>query len=222
MGRPKANTEAIEVESKNDNSDILKQNEMLQEQMRLMQEQMQKQMDMINTLSSQKPTVEVKDTSVVDMNGWVDIVHLQQASSGGSTHIEIPSRTIDFYNFGEVRSIRYSEFQELIGKYKSWFDKNIIALSAKDSALALKEGLVTDDQIPLKRSQVESLMNLTLEELEKLYNSLSESHKRFITRSWAYGYYEIGDGYKNGIKIELLNKLSNGAMENILKDFYGR
>jgi len=66
------------------------------------------------------------------------------------------------------------------------------------------------------------LVNLSLEDLEKLYNKLPLGHKLLITRTWSYGFYEIGDGYRNGAKLELLDKLSGGAMNNILKELYGR
>lgn len=213
--KPKTTTTKSVVKPEVD-LELKKQNELLQEQLKLMQEQMQQ------LISMKSEPIEIKEVVNTSMDRWVDIVHLSSAPAGGSSHIEIPSRTIDFYKYGEVRSIRYNEFQELVGKYRSWFDKNIIALSNKDRDIAEKEGLTVDVDVPLTRFHIESLVNMSLTELENLYNILSLEHKRFITRTWAYGYYEIGGEYKDIAKIQLLNTLSNGAMDNILKDLMGR
>jgi hypothetical protein len=199
----------VVAEKKVDNS-LKEQNDLLQKQLSEMQNQMATMMAQMNKQTETK-------TNQFDVNRWVEIVHLQEPI-GGTTHISLSNRTIDLRKFGEVVSVRLTEFQELTSKYQTWFDKSIIAVSEKDSDLAEKYGVSAGKDGSLTLLTFRALADLSVEDLKKLYLNLSEGHRNLVTRTWANGYYEVGDKYRDIAKIQILNELSGGAMVNIIKD----
>jgi len=162
---------------------------------------------------------QVANPIIDDVNRWVKIIHLQEMAEGLTTNIKLSTRNLDFTFFGEDRDVRFTEFQEIVGKYKHYFADNIIALSTKDNDLVEKYRLPKAEDTILKASHLANLPYLSLEELETLYNSVADGHKRLITRRWAYGYYELKDpAYADKKKVDLLNELSGGALQNLLTE----
>jgi hypothetical protein len=218
----KANTENSESqELKQENNinesyeviDLKKQVEILQEQIKMFL-----QMQNNNLQQSQK--------SDSDINRWIKIIHLQDMSDGLTTHIKLSTRDLDFTFFGEERLVRYTEFEEMTGKYKHYFRDNIIALSSEDNDLVNKYHLPCAEEIEMKSSHLRNITNLSIDELENLYNKVADNHKKLIIHKFAHGYYERDEkgnypkdhSFNDRRKIDLLNELSGGALQNVLMD----
>jgi len=164
-----------------------------------------------NSQSVQKP--------ISDIDRWVKIIHLEERAEGLTTHIELSTRNLDFRFFGEERLVRFTEFEELVGKYLHWFEGSMLVLGEEDSDLVEKYRLTKISTVGLEPNQLSNLKNLSLKELEDLYKRVSDQHKRLITRKFVHGYYELKDSqYGDRKKIDLLNELSGGSLQNMLDD----
>lgn len=162
------------------------------------------------------------DDTSNEMNRWVKIVHLQQLAQGLTTHVVLSNRTIDFNGFGEERSLRFSEFEEIISRYKSFFDSDILCVSSADSDLAKRYELKTEKDQMVNSETLKKLSKLSLDELEKLYKNASQGQKSFLTKTWCMRYYDGDSSFADKKKVDLLNELSNGVLENILSEIVSK
>lgn len=162
------------------------------------------------------------DAVANEMNRWVKIIHLQQLAPSLTTHIELSNRVIDFNGFGEERSLRFSEFEEIISKYKSFFDSDILCISSADSDLAERYELRTEKDQAITSAILKKISKITLEQLEDLYKKASAGQRTFLIRTWCMNYYEGDASFADKKKIDLLNELSNGSMENVLNDIISK
>ena len=76
-----------------------------------------------------------------DRNDEVTIVHLFDNAPGITTHIQLSNYAIDMGAFGETRTLTVQQFEELVGKYRSWFDRGIIAVGAGSEYYAKRNNL---------------------------------------------------------------------------------
>ena len=76
-----------------------------------------------------------------DRNDEVTIVHLFDNAPGITTHIQLSNYSIDMVAFGEMRTLTVQQFEELVGKYCSWFDRGIIAVGAGSEYYAGRNSL---------------------------------------------------------------------------------
>ena len=60
----------------------------------------------------------------------VRIVHLVERAPGLTTYMKLSSTEVIFRKFGEERTLSFQAFQELVGKYRKWFDMGIISIAA--------------------------------------------------------------------------------------------
>jgi hypothetical protein len=168
----------------------------------------------MSKLEDNKPKNEERSD---DMNRWVKIIHLQQLAPSLTTHVQLSTRVIDFNRFGEERNLRFNEFEEIISKYKSFFDSDILCLSSVDADLADRYELKTEKDNAITSTVLKRISKLPLEELESLYNKCSKGQRVFLINVWCMNYYNNEDpSFRDKKKIDLLNELSNGSIENIL------
>ena len=151
--------------------------------------------------------------------GEIKLIHLIQNDPGLTTHIELTNLTIDMNAFGEERTLDIKQAEELVGKYRRFFDRGIIAFGAGSEDFAKRFSLKTvKDYSYLNKDFVKHLGGLSLTELENLYGKLSEGHKRFVIEYFKRKILEGDPAFKDIHKIELLNRLSNGAMSGTTLD----
>lgn len=153
-------------------------------------------------------------------NEEVKLVHLVERDVGLTTTMKISNLEINMSRFGEERTLDKRQAEELVGKYRSWFDKGIVALGAGSEEFASRLGVksVTDYHY-VDKNFVEKFANLNAVELESLYNQLAEGHKAFIIETFKKENIKGKDSrFTDAQKIEMLNRVSNGAMEGLLLD----
>ena len=188
------------------NATLASQNEML---MKILEQ-------MKNTPAA-APVVTLERKSVWDDS--YTIVHLVDTIPGASTHIELSNITIDLTAFGEERKLTRMICEELAGKYRKWFEKGIIAFGADAEDIAANFGLKTvKDYSYFSRDFKDKLGILSCGELEELYNKVSKGHKDFIIQYFKRKIVEKDPAFKNIHKIEMLNRVSDGAMSGTLLD----
>ena len=148
------------------------------------------------------------------------LVHLVQLAPGLTTHIELSNTTIDMNAFGEERVLDRRQCEEIAGKYRKFFEKGIIAFGADGEELASRFGLKSvKDYSYINKDFVKQLGGLKLIELENLWNKLGEGHKKFIIEYFKRKIVENDPAFKDIHKVELLNRLSKGAMSGTTLDF---
>ena len=153
------------------------------------------------------------------LNEEVVLVHLKENAPGLTTHIELSNLTIDMSAFGEERTLDRRQAEELAGKYRKFFDRGVIAFGSGSEHLASKFGLKSiSDYSYVNKDFVKKLGTLSLVELENLYNKLSDGHKQFVIEYFKRKILEKDPNFNNIHKIEMLNRVSDGAMSGTTLD----
>lgn len=153
------------------------------------------------------------------LNEEIILVHLKENAPGLTTHIELSNLTIDLNAFGEERTLDRRQAEELAGKYRKFFDRGVIAFGAGSEHLAGKFGLKSvNDYSYINKDFLKKLGALSLIELENLYNKLSDGHKTFVIEYFKRKVLEKDPNFNNIHKIELLNRISDGAMSGTTLD----
>lgn len=163
-----------------------------------------------------------KQTSTPDVNPLtktVTIVHLYERSPGLHTHLSLSNRDIDMDKFGEVRTFDLREAEELIGKYRWLFEQGILALGNNCDDIASRFNLDTISSYKYSDSQfVARLAHMNNQEIEEIYSSVADGTKQFMVEYFKRKYLEKDPSFYDIHKIELLNRLSDGGMSDILSD----
>ena len=144
----------------------------------------------------------------------VTVVHLIQRDSGLKTHIQLSNMTIDFRNFGEERVLPRIVFEELVGKYRSWFEDGILAPGPE----ARRYGIKVSSEFGINKDLLAKLPNMDLYELEKFFESVGSVHRELILEQFRRGCIKNDPKYKDIHKLEMLNRVSNGALDSVLLD----
>lgn len=148
----------------------------------------------------------------------VTVVHLVQRDSGLRTHIQLSNMTIDFRNFGEERVLPLMVFEELVGKYRSWFEKGILAPGPEAGDVARRYGLKVSTDFGVNKELIQKIPYMSLIELEEFYESVGQAHRDFILEQFRRGCVNKDPKYKDIHKLEMLNRISNGALDSVLLD----
>lgn len=182
--------------------------------------QLQAQNEMLMKMLMEKNGAPAQVTVTNTLNNEYTLVHLVDRMPGCTTHIELSNITIDMTAFGEERILDRRQCEEIAGKYRKWFEKGIIAFGADGEELASRFGLKSiKDYSYINKDFVKQLGGLSLIELENLWNKLCEGHKKFVIEYFKRGVVKGDPAFKDIHKIELLNRLSKGAMSGTALDF---
>lgn len=153
---------------------------------------------------------------VSNLQNEVKIVHLVQRAPGLSTYIKLSNLEVILTEFGEERYLTVQQFEEMLGKYRRWFDSGMISLADGYEDIARRYGLKTANNYPLDSYFISNMGTLPMAEIEKMYDRLPTSGKDFIISHWMQKVIEGDPNFKDVRKIETLDRVSNGAMENVL------
>ena len=116
---------------------------------------------------------------------------------------------------GEEFVLSRSDFDAIVGKYRSWFDDGVLAVSYKNIDVAAAKGLKTDKEYALTADKLNKMGKMSLAELEKFWNEVtSESQKMSIVTYFKRKIIEGTEAeYRDRAKIDLLNRLTNGGFD---------
>jgi len=161
-------------------------------------------------------TVSQPIAPISNLQNEVKIVHLVQRAPGLSTYIKLSNLEVILTEFGEERYLTVQQFEEMLGKYRRWFDSGMISLADGYEDIARRYGLKTANNYPLDSYFISNMGTLPMAEIEKMYDRLPTSGKDFIISHWMQKVIEGDLNFKDVRKIETLDRISNGAMENVL------
>lgn len=200
---------------------LKQQNEQLKEQFVRLQQMMlaqQQQMTQMMAEKSAAPVVAEQSTGPKKLYDEVTLVHLVDRAPGLRTHMVISNLVIDMTSFGEERTLTLQQMEEVISRYRKFFDKGIIALGSDAKDIARRYNLKSVSEYTISRDLIARLGVMSLSELEEIYNKLNFEHRRFIIEYWKRQCIKKDPNFLDIHKIETLNRLSDGAMDSVLLD----
>lgn len=172
--------------------------------------QLQAQIEQLKSQSS-APVQEIK-TSDPFYTPSVKIIHLVQRDVKLKTLIVLSNITIAMRDFGEERTLTLQQFEELVGKYRRWFDLGIIGVSADCENVAARYGLSTTKNYPITSEFLRNIENIDMAKIENAFANLPKAGKQSIIGLWQRKIIEGDPKFKDIRKIEVLNRLSDGAL----------
>lgn len=149
---------------------------------------------------------------------FIKIVHLVQRHHGLGTTIQLSNLLIRMENLGEERTLTLQQFEELVGNYRSWFDMGILTVAEGYEDIAERYGLKQINNYPLTSDFMKNLGDISMTDLESVVSKLPLAGKQTVVSYWIR---QIGKGevaFKDIRKVETLNRITNGSMDNILVD----
>lgn len=148
----------------------------------------------------------------------VTVVHMVERAPGLKTHIELSNMTIDFRSFGEERTLPRMVFEELIGKYRRWFELGILAPGPNAGDIAAMYNLTVSNKMGITTETIKKIPKMSVTDLETLYNKLGKAHQQYILEIFRRGVLENKPDFRDIHKLEMLNRVSDGALDSVLTD----
>lgn len=170
-----------------------------------------------NTQTAQTPVVNVIAPST-------DVVLVYCSDSMGylkTAHVELR-----FNRWGEEFTLTRSQFDEVVGSYRSWFDQGILTVSGDTEEgikLAAAKGIKTSREVYLDAHKLESIGTMSLNKVEDLWNSCPmEEQKNSIVTFIKRKFIEGDKAYMTRGLIDLMNRLTDGGFRREQDELDGR
>lgn len=114
-------------------------------------------------------------------------------------------------------------FDELVGKYRKWFNDGRLAVSYKNIDVATAKKLKTDKEYVINAATLDSLGSMTDAEIRKLWKSLTTHNEKLsVVTAYKRGFIDEVDGYRDISKVSVLNGLTNGGFSRELEELGGK
>lgn len=127
-----------------------------------------------------------------------------------TSHVELK-----FNKWGEKFTLSRSQFDEVVGVYRSWFDLGILAVSGDTEEgikIAADKGIKTSNELHMDASTLEKLGTMPLTAIEELWNGLEfDEHRQSIATYVKRKFLEGDKAYTRRDLIDLMNRLTHGG-----------
>lgn len=181
------------------------QNAELQDAMKTLMAQFAELKNSMSTTTSQ--------SKGYDRNDDVTIVHLYDNAPGITTHIDLSNYSIDMAAFGETRTLTVQQFEELVGKYRSWFERGIIAVGAGSEYYARRNNLKMASESLVNSDFIRRLGTMPMTEVQDIYEKVCDGQKDFIVSYWKRKFIEKVPEFRDLKKLQILNGFTNDAFK---------
>lgn len=181
---------------------------------------LQAQVEMLTKLvMAQQGGAAVQPVVQAPKEDTVKIIHLKDYTGTNlKTHIVLSNLTIDLRTFGEERTLTRQAFEELVGRYRGFFERGTIAPGADAGDVAKRYGLKKVTELNIPDQFLSRLASMDIYELEDLYMKLGDGHRRFMLEYWRRKVVEKNPAFCDIRKIEVLNRVSDGKMDSVILD----
>lgn len=142
----------------------------------------------------------------------VVVVHLQELLGGTSTYIKLSNTVRTLHHMGEIATFDLDSFEELASKYRHFFDNGVLAVDSKYIDIAEMYQLPVfnaKNKAIYSKEMLNKLPNVSLQEIEKIYNELAPSSRDSFLSYWLTQCYEKNPGFYDREKMAFLNKISD-------------
>ena len=216
--------EDILVEKDNKEIEALKEeNKQLNDKLSRLEElilNLSKKEDKDTEKIDKEPVKVVENTSYLPkMDRPCTLIHLFECIPGLPSCIQINGIPFYFEKFGEKRIFRFADMQNIVSKYRDWFERGILALGADCSEFADDFG-VPVMEMPISPSLYNKLETIDNNEFEKLIKNMNYNQRCLIAKTWVDRQERGMSGYENVEKIKILNKYTDNLLGNFLKDLF--
>lgn len=136
---------------------------------------------------------------------------------------KISNMEFNFNRYGEQFKVPRYQFDELVGKYRRWFDEGILAVAPEDYEVAAAKGISTTDEFVLSYKVLSSIGTMSVSAIEELWNNTTKpEHRRSIITFVKKKFIEGDPKYRNREKIDLFNRLTNNGFVREQDELSGR
>lgn len=153
-----------------------------------------------------------------------DVVLVYCSDSPG--HLATAHVELDFARWGEEFTLTRPQFDEIVGKYRRWFDEGILAVSGDTEygiKIAASKGIKTHKEFYLDANKLESIGRMTVPQIEELWNKTTlPRHRESIITFVKRKFIENDPLYRNREKIDLFNRLTEGGFSREQDELSGR
>lgn len=168
---------------------------------------------------SQQPTVTTTPVINVTMP-TTDVTLVYLSNSMG--YIKTSNTELHANVYGEEFTLSKSQFDEIAGKYRRWFEQGILAVSYRNMDVAVAKGLPTDVDLALTKEKLNAVGYMTTSEIEDLWNSSTLNQKHCLAAHVKRKIIAGDPAYADRAKIDLFNRLTNGAFRREQDEASGR
>lgn len=138
-------------------------------------------------------------------------------------YAKISNMELNFTRYGEAFTLTRPQLDELVGKYRRWFDAGILTVSHNNIDVAAAKGLFTDAEVALDAKTLASLGKMSPEKLEALWNGLDKkAHRDSVVSFYKRKFIEGDPDYRDRAKVDTLNRLTNGGFVREQDELGGR
>nr|DAQ20999.1 MAG TPA: hypothetical protein [Caudoviricetes sp.] len=142
------------------------------------------------------------------MSSEVTLVYLSESLGV----VSIDGLTLNCSRYGEQFQVSRIQFDQIVGKYRKWFDDGILAVGDNCVDVAAAKDIKTESEYVLNAKILNSIGKMTASELSKLWDKLTTPEERnSVVLHVKHKLIEGNPVYKDREKIDLLNRLTNGG-----------
>lgn len=133
------------------------------------------------------------------------LIHLLECPKELPTVIYVNNIPQYFSRFGETRTFRFADMQNILSKYRSFFERGVFTLG--DDCEEFKDEIGADYiKNGMSINTFKKLESISNPEFDKLIKNLNETQRVHVAQTWIQRYSEKKPGYNNVDKIRILNK----------------
>lgn len=139
----------------------------------------------------------------------------------GCLEAHLPDLDLRMEKFGEERTITYSQFQQLIGKHRKFFEKERLLVGPEDIDLVDRYKVKAYDPASssyIHYKDIERFATMSGRELEAYYEKLSPKSKNGMLTLWMSKCYNKEPGFYTIEKMDALNRASSSKTFDLLID----
>ena len=129
-------------------------------------------------------------------------------------HLEGKMFSYDASVYGETFSMSRNQFDELVGKYRHWFNDGRLAVSHKNIDVAAMKGLRVDTEVGLTVNDLRNMGKMSADQIEELWDKVGLDNLRQTMVTYYKDQFLAGaEGFRDRTRIDCLNRLTNGGFD---------
>ena len=161
--------------------------------------------------------MENTDKYKIGTNEEISFVHLIQRAPGLSTYIDLPTLHLNLTMAGEVVTVSRVEADQIVGKYRSWFNDGTLAVYNDEISKRYAEikKIKPANSYEISKYNLDTIGSLNYNDLEDLVGKLAPAHKDNVIQYFKQKVYEAtampqkrDPRFCDLRKLEILNRLS--------------
>lgn len=162
----------------------------------------------------EKDAVKASTPIQVNVPGSGDVTLVYLSDSPGVIN-KVPNLELRCGTYGEEFTLPRAQFDQLVGLYRPWFDRGILAVSRDNIDVAAKKGLRTQDEYALKPSQLKRIGTMPIPELRKLWDSCVNDNERLCIVTYYKRKFIEGKepGFREAERVLLMNTLTKQGLK---------